>query len=214
MANLTKKLFVTAVLSLANEAYADGITVVVDGRSGPWSIVANPTFSYGGFFNGSQDQHLAPTLVDATSGVPFTVGDFLRIAYVNGIANGGSGNTSTADGSRTWNGNGILDEYLGVPAPGHYIAGINYLEQVVGTFANSNGIIVGSPFTIGNGPVYETIPFGATQLLIGVNDAWYNDNGGSLHMNVTEVATIPEPQTYAMMLAGLGLLSLVASRKN
>jgi hypothetical protein len=31
---------------------------------------------------------------------------------------------------------------------------------------------------------------------------------------VTQVPTIPEPETYAMLLAGLGLMGVMAKRRN
>jgi len=42
----------------------------------------------------------------------------------------------------------------------------------------------------------------------GISDSY----GGSLD-NVTLIAAVPEPETYAMMLAGLGLMGFVASRR-
>jgi uncharacterized delta-60 repeat protein len=57
----------------------------------------------------------------------------------------------------------------------------------LGVFANESGVIVGSPFTIGNGPLTISIPIGSTQLLMGFNDGWYNDNlGGGVNMKITE----------------------------
>jgi probable HAF family extracellular repeat protein len=54
----------------------------------------------------------------------------------------------------------------------------------------------------------------------GINDdGWiigtaYNTlTGGQEHAYLLSVATIPEPETYAMMLAGLGLLGLTARRR-
>jgi len=38
----------------------------------------------------------------------------------------------------------------------------------------------------------------------------YNDNGRGLNIGV---AVIPEPETWAMLLAGLGLLGFAARRK-
>jgi hypothetical protein len=63
-------------------------------------------------------------------------------------------------------------------------------------------------------------PSNATRLYIGVIDAYsfsattgyYNDNHGSFTVNVS-LAPVPEPETYAMLLAGLGFLGLAARRK-
>ena len=44
----------------------------------------------------------------------------------------------------------------------------------------------------------------------GVPDSYWSDNVGGVSLRVTAV---PEPETFAMMLAGLGLLGFVARRK-
>ena len=100
-------------------------------------------------------------------------------------------------------------------SPGCYVPGVTTtnLELLLGVFANPTGVIVGSPFVIGNGPAPQVIPVGATQLLMGFNDGWYNDNGAGIYVKVTEIAAVPEPETYAMLLAGLGLLGLAARRR-
>ena len=38
--------------------------------------------------------------------------------------------------------------------------------------------------------------------------------GNTTTFTLTQVATIPEPETYAMLLAGLGLMGFIAKRKN
>ncbi len=65
-----------------------------------------------------------------------------------------------------------------------------------------------------------TAPTNATRLYLGVIDAYgfngttgyYNDNAGSFNVNMN-LAPVPEPETYGMMLAGLGLLSFMVSHK-
>ncbi|MRR51508.1 MAG: PEP-CTERM sorting domain-containing protein [Rhodocyclaceae bacterium] len=44
----------------------------------------------------------------------------------------------------------------------------------------------------------------------GVLDSYYGDNSGGVSLNITAV---PEPETFALMLAGLGLLGFMARRK-
>lgn len=60
-----------------------------------------------------------------------------------------------------------------------------YGQALVGTFAN-NGLIVGQPFVIGNGPAALTVPAGANQLLLGINDNFYGDNAGSFTVSVSQ----------------------------
>jgi len=66
-----------------------------------------------------------------------------------------------------------------------------YLVELVGTFADSKGAIVGLPFPLGNGPTVLTIPGGATQLQLGANDGLYADNGGSWTISITGMASPP-----------------------
>lgn len=78
--------------------------------------------------------------------------------------------------------------------------GTVYLEELVGTFAD-NGVIVGTPFAIGNGPTTVVIPASANELLMGVNDGWYNDNGGSVRVSVTDTsAAVPETCPTVLLL--------------
>ena len=65
-----------------------------------------------------------------------------------------------------------------------------------------------------------TAPVAATRLYLGVADAWsfsgltgyYNDNPGSYAVSVN-LNPVPEPEAYAMLLAGLGLLGYAARRR-
>lgn len=77
-----------------------------------------------------------------------------------------------------------------------------YSMELVGTFAN-NGVIVGRPFPIGNGPTALTVPAGANQLLLGINDNRYGDNSGSFTVvvnvpdNTSPIVSCPSPTTAA-----------------
>lgn len=50
----------------------------------------------------------------------------------------------------------------------------------------------------------------AGHIYASVNDTYHNNNTGFFN---ADVAAIPEPETYAMMIAGLGLLGFAARRK-
>jgi len=81
----------------------------------------------------------------------------------------------------------------------------------VGTFATSTGQIVGTPFAVGNlGTV--TIPVGAMQLQLGVNDNLYGDNSGSWNIQISGIA-VPEPTTITLVFMGLVGFGLVAHRE-
>jgi hypothetical protein len=186
------------------------ITVNVNGASGPWDVALNPSYDYGVFLNGEDSISLAPTVISSSSGFDFSAGNTLTITSLSPgqltlLAGGAQRNVwSDANGVQWVNGDTAL-------APGYYIPGVNYLAQLVGTFAY-NGVIVGTPFTIGNGPTAVVIPVGANQLLMGVNDGWYNDNGGSVNVSITGIAAVPEPCSTIILL-GAALSGIVLIRR-
>ena len=82
-------------------------------------------------------------------------------------------------------------------------------EIATGTFADSTGMIVGTPFEVGNGPLDVVIPPGASRLQLGINDDAFNDNAGSFVVSV-EGSAVPIPG--AVWLLGSGLAILVSGR--
>jgi hypothetical protein len=52
----------------------------------------------------------------------------------------------------------------------------------------------------------------ASDVYFGVQDSYYGDNGGGVSLLLT-TNPVPEPETYAMLLAGLSLLGFVARRR-
>ena len=92
-----------------------------------------------------------------------------------------------------------------------------WLAALIGTFTDSSGVIVGTPFAPGDGPFAVAVPGGATFLSLGVNDDIFSDNSGGWDIKVAGIGSpVPEPSTWAMMLLGLGGLRfgrVPASRK-
>ena len=197
------------MLGMAGVADADTINVFVDGRSGPWDVSLNPSYSYGGVANGGTNVNLEPTIVDSSSGLPMIAGDTLTITYTGGLALAGAGGTLwfDANGVPGWN-------YTDFGSPGYYLPADQtiQLETLMGVFA-SNGIIIGDPFKIGNGPIDILIPIGSSQLLLGFDDGWFNDNGGGVNVNISETSAPGTPEPATMLLLGTGIaLGLAGSR--
>ena len=165
------------------------VTVTVPGNSGPWRTSLNPAFAYT-----LNNAYASPTVVSAASGISFVAGSNLTVTYVSGTITGDDGHTFfDANGSaRLTN----KDDSTKGRFPGFYLnSGPSDNEgKLIGAFAN-NGVLVGAPFPIGNGPTLLTIPAGATELLMGINDNYYSDNSGALIMRVTTAQTVTIPST-------------------
>ena len=169
-------LFVISAICVAQTA----ISITVNGNQGPWQQSLNPNLNYGAGDNA------APAVVNGASGIPFPTGGILTVTYVSGQVNTASYPPTDANGFLgDTTDNKIIAPCGSYPSyfinPGLYPV---YVSELLATFAN-NGVIVGAPFVIGNGPKMLTIPSGANQLLLGVDDNCYVDNTGSWKLNVT-----------------------------
>lgn len=100
------------------------------------------------------------------------------------------------------------------------IAGHKFSLAEVGTFNYFGGTLsVGGLVTGVNGVSARTDDF-YLSVLPGDSTFYYSlreypglFEAATVTKNVTEVAAVPEPQTYAMLLAGLGLMGFVARRR-
>ena len=173
------------MLLLASPLVQQGVlagtdTVIIPATAGPWSPALNPSFDYGVHDNSG------PVVINASSGISFTTGATVNIAYVSGLA-GNSSSRWDADGEGVF----VTNTYEGVHGkfPAFYmIPSVPvYTIELVGAFAN-NGVIVGTPFAIGDGPTTVIVPAGANQLLLGANDNSYSDNAGSFTVTVTSAS--------------------------
>jgi len=106
---------------------------------------------------------------------------------------------------------------------------LDFSPSGMGTDFLSITPLLGQIFYIGDGKTsggtfQEFIaPAGATRLFLGIPDGFgfggapgaYDDNDGSyrIRIGVNEVPAIPEPETYALMLAGLALLRFATRRR-
>ncbi len=161
----------------------ESTTVVVNGNQGPWEQSLNPSFNYG---NGSNTE---PTVISASSGIPFTIGGTLTVTYVSGLVNVFPEGGYPATDANGYSGNATNKQVIATYGnyPSYFMNADSYpvyASELVGTFAN-NGVVVGTPFPIGDGPASFIIPAGANQLLLGVDDNDYSDNTGSWTLSIS-----------------------------
>jgi len=147
--------------------------------------------------------------------------------------NGASGSALTSFGG--------ISSYVGPQGPlvgvflsdavpsGAAPAGLDFSPSGMGIEFASITPLLGQVFYIGDGKTtlgdFQSFiaPVGATRLFLGIPDGFgfggapgaYDDNDGSyrVRIGVNQTPAIPEPETYALMLAGLALLRVVARRR-
>jgi len=192
-------LMLSVLLAISLQApfcIAAEITVTVDSKVGPWDPVLNSDYTYG------TNDHSPPVIIDESTGLSFAPGNTLTITYISGTVKAGRGYTwswvdANGDASYVANGKkGSSGNYF----PSKYMSNDwnTYLMALVGTFTDSDGKIVGSPFEIGNGPITLKIPSGATRLQLGINDDIFYDNEGSFTIKI-EGAAVPIPCTIWLL---------------
>ena len=128
----------------------------------------------------------------SADGIAFIAGDSIHVQYLSGLVTPGAndltswpyvdanGETSVPAPDNSNNPSfGLCPSYY-MPSSTYPI----YYEELVGTFTDSSGTIVGTPFAIGDSATL-VVPAGATQLELGVNDRGYYNDGGSLSIEVS-----------------------------
>ena len=200
-----------AVAALPASGGIASVTKSVAGTQGPWLYTnggLNTAFQYG------VGDEIAPTIISVADGLVFTTGSMLSVQYLSGAVSGNpavapfadaNGNTSTVV-------NNTL-EPTGGKFPSFYFNSSDYpanADELVGTFADSTGQIVGTPFKIGDSRTL-VVPAGATRLQLGINDVVFADNAGSFNLRVSGAgpsSAVPLPTAAwpaIAVMCGIGL---------
>jgi len=168
----------------------------------------------------------------AVGGVSFLNGFGPPLFGPNGAGASGSNLTSF----------GGISSFMGPPGPlvgvflsdavpnGGAPSGLDFSPAGLGIDFPSLSPQLGQVFYVGDGKAaggdFQTFiaPAGATRLFLGIPDGFgfvgepgaYDDNDGSyrIKIGVNQVPAIPEPETYALMLAGLMLLRFASRRRH
>ncbi len=174
---------------------ATGPIITVPGTAMPWlygktagSLNYNSQFGLGDGTN--------PIVVSAANGVAFTPGGIATVTYMSGKVNIGPDlQLAFVDANGiSQAANNTNQGAIGKAAPSNYMSPSTYpifYGELVGTFADATGSIIGTPFAIGDGPKPLIIPSGASQLQLGVNDDAYYNNVGSWSVQVTTALQPP-----------------------
>ena len=135
----------------------------------------------------------------------------------DGWGNGGLSNSDTGDYPTA----AILDVKFSGPA-----RNINFNFENYSSTASGNGATYYAAYSA-TGALLESAAVGGGGYFAlassGIVDLQFNNNSGNadswlfdvrtLHADVATVSAVPEPETYAMLLAGLGLTGFMARRK-
>lgn len=179
-----------SMLCMTTSAVAVTLIATVSGNAGPWDRGLNTDYPYGVPVNGIPNSNGPPLVLTPSKGLLFFKGHQISIRYTIGqiIAGGSNGNVVGSGGA------GVIGWPPTVPpcndAPGCYTGKTTLLGMLLGAWADTNGKLVGIPFIVGNGAVV-VVPGGADQLMLGINDGWYNDNGGSIDVEVSDSDPCP-----------------------
>ena len=192
------------LLPVAASAAILSETVNVSAQSGPWSPALNPALPFGDGTNLAAAHTMAA--FDFSAGAGFT------LRYTGGLA------TPLSYGDPVFDGRGDTNYVAtgtpgtsSTPFPSQYVPasfGTVYLGTLIGAFAR-DGVVVGSPFAVGNG-IDVTSPGGVDEILLGYNDDIFNDNRGVLSVSITGTSAVisPVPLPGGAPLFGLAMLGL------
>ena len=224
-------LFFSPALALAQSHF-----VTVPGTANPWlaGMPGGATASSGDAA-GAGPAFQSPVLVE---GLNLSQGGWLQFSAIQGGVDNDPGCVASCDaadgGGFIHHSAGAENGISGVHAPINALVGV-FLGSGQPDSSSAPGALdfsaigldfkslspslkqvffIGDGLATANQPQQFNIPAGATRLFLGTMDGygWYN-NSGSFSGNVAQLAAVPEPESWVMMLAGTGLVAVVAKRR-
>lgn len=209
---------------------AGAVAVTVQGTADPW-LAGMPAGSTASIDDSAPGQ--SPLLVPS---LPLSAGGFVTFTNVTGATANTPGCCGWMEGGLLINHgtgaeNGIADvtaplsTLLGVflddnvpnssAAPGALsFAGIGGLDFTSLTPGLKQVFFIGNGLGAGSAVQQFWVPSGATRLYLGTMDGFeWSNNSGAFHLDVNFMSAVPEPETYALMLTGLGVLCLIGRRR-
>lgn len=82
-----------------------------------------------------------------------------------------------------------------------------------GTLFNADDKLIGGATVSNNKITFASAPLGSGSYYLNVSGIANGPQGG-LYNGAVSVTAVPEPETYAMLLAGLGVMGFIARRRN
>ena len=196
-----RTLLLSLVLVAGVATSAHGLTVIVDSHTTPWDPVLNPSFAYS--IDGGP---LPPVVIDDSSGISLTPGSEITVQWISGLVTCCGGDPSV-DANGHVNFGDASNANHNHPSQYTPADWDTWVMAIMWTFADAGGVIVGTPFEIGDSRVL-TVPIGASRLQLGINDDIWADNDGSFEVSITAT-----PESDTALLFAFGLLGLGARRR-
>lgn len=157
------------------------VTVIVPAKAMPWNPAVNSDMAFG------RQDGARPVTVFGGKLFEGSVVEFFAV-----------GSTTTAIGGPAFGPGGQAEFVTNASAgnsgawfPSRYADAKGYparLNQLMGTFVDGDGRVVGKPFLIG-ARAKATVPRGAMAILLGLNDDIFSDNDGQLRV----IVNLPDP---------------------
>ena len=158
------------------------LTTFIPATSTPWNVSFNPSLPYGEY-GASNSSAISISLSQRSIQENHKI--FLQCA--KGTTYLALPATDIMKGNCNGELNAIRTSHSKFPS--FYISDINLITpfksmNIVGSFANNTGTLIGSPFVIDFLGLNLTVPSGATQILLGFNDIYFLDNTGGLELHM------------------------------